>query len=112
MYGGLFLLRLAVGSIFIYHSLPKLKEPKAMAGGIGWTSNQVFGLGIIEFICGLSIIGGIGVQLVSAVLAVIMLGAIYHKIKKWNVPFMSHSSTGWEFDMLLLAANLTLYLKY
>ena len=112
MYGGLFLLRLAVGSIFIVHAIPKLKEPKTMATGMGWTLNQVLGLGIIEFISGLALIGGVGIKTVSFVLAIVMLGAIYHKIKKWHVPFMSHNGTGWEFDMLLLAANLTLYFKF
>ena len=111
MYSSLFLLRLAVGAIFIHHAVPKLKEPKKMASGMGWTSNQVFGLGIIEFISGLSVIGGVGVKLASLALAVIMLGAIYHKIKKWSVPFSAPNTTGWEFDLILLAASLTLYLK-
>lgn len=112
MYGGLFLLRLAVGAVFIHHAIPKLREPKAMASGIGWNQNQVFGLGIIEFISGVALIGGVGVRMASIALAIVMLGAIYHKIKKWHVPFTSSNSTGWEFDMVLLAAGLTIYLKY
>ncbi|MDP3696517.1 MAG: DoxX family protein [Candidatus Taylorbacteria bacterium] len=112
MYGSLFLLRLAVGAIFIYHAIPKLREPKSMASAIGWNFNQVLGLGIMEFIGGLSLIGGVGMQFSSLVLAVIMMGAIYHKIKKWHVPFSAPSATGWEFDLLLLCANLTIYLKY
>ena len=111
MYSSLFLMRLAVGAIFIHHALPKLRDPKAKASGMGWSSNQVLGLGIIEFISGVALIGGVGVKMASLALSVVMLGAIYHKMKKWHVPFSSHNSTGWEFDMLLLAANLTFYLK-
>lgn len=112
MYGGLFLLRLAVGVIFIYHAIPKLREPKSMASAIGWNFNQVLGLGIMEFIGGLSLIGGVGTQFSALVLAVIMTGAIYHKIKKWHVPFMAPNATGWEFDLVLLAANLTIFFRY
>ena len=107
----LFLLRLAVGTIFIYHAIPKLRDPGLMAQGMGWTKSQVLGLGIIEFMSSLGLVGGISTRLSSLVLSVVMFGAIYHKLKKWNVPFMAHDKTGWEFDFLLLCANLTIYLK-
>ncbi|MDP3792576.1 MAG: DoxX family protein [bacterium] len=108
----LFLLRLAVGVIFIYHAIPKLQNPKAMATGTGWRLGQVLGLGIIEFMSGLSLIGGITIKLSALLLSVVMVGAIYHKINKWKVPFSAPNSTGWEFDLILLAANLTLYFNY
>ena len=82
-----------------------------MAQGMGWTSTQVLGLGMLEFMGALGLIGGVGVRISSLALSAVMLGAIYHKMKKWNVPFMSSNSTGWEFDFLLLCANLTIYLK-
>ena len=112
MHNELFLLRLAVGAIFIYHALPKLKDPRVMASGVGWTSGQVLALGIIEFISGISLIGGLAVRFSALILATVMVGAIYHKMKKWNVPFMSQTSTGWEFDLILLAASLTIYSRY
>ena len=112
MYGGLFFIRLAVAVIFMYHALPKLKDPKAMASGMNWAPNQALGLGIVEFMSALAILGGISVKFASLMLMVVMLGAMYHKIKKWHVPFMSNTGTGWEFDFLLFCANLTLYLKY
>jgi putative oxidoreductase len=107
----LFLLRVAVGVIFIYHSLPKLQNPKGMAAGMGWTTGQVLGLGIVEFISAIGLIGGLAVNISSLLLIVVMLGAIFHKIKIWKVPFMAHDKTGWEFDFLLLLANLTIYLN-
>src|SRR3989344_9700459 len=110
MDSGLLVLRLVVATIFIYHAVPKLKEPKNMASGIGWTPNKVLALGLIEFVCGLGIAGGIAVQLSAFLLMAVMLGAIYYKMHKWNVPFMAHDKTGWEFDFILLAANFTIFL--
>ena len=40
-----------------------------------------------------------------------MLGAIYFKIFKWKMPFTSQTSTGWEFDLVLLAAGLVILVK-
>lgn len=111
MYNYLSLLRLAVGVIFIYHAIPKLKEPKTMAMTMGWTAPQMLGLSTIEFMAGLGLIGGVAVNISSLALSAVMLGAIYHKIHKWHVPFMSSNSTGWEFDFLLLCASLTIYLN-
>lgn len=106
------MLRFGVAVIFIYHAVPKLKDPKAMAGGMGWGSQQVMGLGILEFMSALAILGGIGVKLGSLILMAVMAGAMFHKIKTWHIPFMAHDKTGWEFDFLLFLANLTIYLKY
>ena len=112
MHSGLFLLRLAVGVIFIYHSTPKLRDAKSMAPGFGWMPGQVLALGVVEFIGSIGLIGGLAVKFSAFLLSIIMLGAIYHKIKKWHVPFMSHNSTGWEFDFVILSALLTIYLRY
>lgn len=111
MYSGLFFLRLGVAAIFIYHAIPKLREPKAMAGAINWTAGQVFGLGIIEFMSAVAILSGVASRLGALALMVVMVGAIFHKIKKWHVPFSAHNAIGWEFDLILFLANLTIYLK-
>lgn len=83
-----------------------------MASGIGWSQTQVLGLGIIEFMSALGILGGIATKFFALVLMVVMIGAMYYKIKKWHIPFMGTSSTGWEFDFLLFCASLTIYLRY
>lgn len=111
MYSSLFFLRLAVAAIFMYHAMPKLREPQKMASAMNWTGGQVFGLGIIEFMSSIAIISSIAPKLGSLALMIVMAGAMYHKIKKWNIPFMAHNGTGWEFDFLLFLANLTIYLK-
>jgi len=111
MFSSLFFLRLAVGIIFMYHAAPKLQDPKKMAGQLGLLHGQVFALGLLEFLSAIALISGVAVKGAAFALILVMLGAIYHKIKKWNVPFMSANSTGWEFDFMLLAANITIYLK-
>jgi uncharacterized membrane protein YphA (DoxX/SURF4 family) len=111
MYSELFLLRLAVGVIFIFHAVPKLRDSNKMAGAMGWMPGQILGLGLVEFISAIGLIGGLAVRFSALLLSAVMVGAIYHKMKKWHVPFMSPTTTGWEFDFMILAATLTIYLR-
>ena len=83
-----------------------------MAHGLGWSMGQVVGLGILEFMSALSILGNVGARFGAAILMMVMVEAMYYKIVKWHVPFMAQSATGWEFDFLLFCASLTIYLKY
>lgn len=106
------MLRVVLGIIFIQHAVPKLRDPKSLAASLGWHMNQVYALGIVEFIGALGLIGGVNVRLSALVLSIVMVGAIYHKIAKWKVPFSSTGGTGWEFDLMILAANMTLYLNH
>lgn len=103
---GYLVLRLVVAVIFIYHAWPKLKSPEAMASVM--PAKYVRVLGLVELLAGLAI--GLGVFMSWAALAivVVMIGAIYYKVAKWKVPFWSHTSTGWEFDLILLAVGLFL----
>lgn len=107
---GMVALRVAVGVIFVVHGWPKLKNPKEIAGAyhapvfVGWTH------GAIEFFGGVVLILGFYVQSIAFLFSLIMLGAIYFKIFKWKIPFMAMDKNGWEFDLILLAANLFLLL--
>lgn len=107
---GLFILRLAVAAVFIYHALPKLRNPQAMAAGIGIEPGMVMGLGVVELIGSLGLIFGVYTQLAAVLLGIVMVGAIYFKTQKWQVPFMAIDKTGWEFDVTLLAANIAILL--
>lgn len=84
--------------------------PGMMAKGLGWQSWQVSLLGIFESIGGLSVILGVYAPYGAAVLGLIMIGAIYYKMMKWKVPFFAMDKTGWEFDLVLLAASLAVFL--
>ncbi len=102
---GIWFLQFAVGVIFIYHGWPKLKS-KVSALGIGG-----FVHGSIEILGGVAMIFGWYVREVALIFIIIMLGAIYFKKFKWGIPFFSMNSTGWEFDFILLAANIFLLVR-
>lgn len=105
---GLFILRLAVAAIFIYHALPKLKNAKSIAPMLGTSANMVLILGLVEFLSSVGLIFGFYTQLAALLLAIVMVGAIWLKTTKWKVPFFAMDKTGWEFDLILLAANITI----
>lgn len=105
---GLLGLRLAVGIIFYKHSLPKLKNYKMMAQGMGMPAGFVLLLGLVEFLSSLGLALGVYPQAANVLLAVVMAGAMYFKIFKWKVPFMAMDKMGWEFDLVLFAANLAM----
>lgn len=105
---GFLVLRLAVAAIFIYHSIPKLKNAKGMAQMMGAPAGAVFILGAVEFLSSLGLVLGIYTQLAALLLAIVMLGALVMKIMKWNAPFSAMDKTGWEFDLILLAANISI----
>lgn len=108
---GLLILRLAVAIIFIYHALPKLKNVKGMAQMMGMPAGMIFMLGGVEFLSSAGLVLGVYMQLAAALLAIVMIGAIYFKTVKWQVSFAAMDKTGWEFDFVLLAANIAILLS-
>lgn len=102
----MFLFELVVGFIFVYHGWPKFRRPEAMAQGLGWPKGAVMTLGAVEMLAGVCVILGFMLQWAALAMVLIMIGAIYHKIFKWKTPFWSMSSTGWEFDLLILISAL------
>ncbi|MBX4211598.1 MAG: DoxX family protein [Candidatus Yanofskybacteria bacterium] len=105
---GLFILRVVVGIIFIVHGLPKIRKPEMMSAMM--PKGAVMLLGLVEILSAIGLIVGYQVRQAAALLVVVMLGATYFKIFKWKTAFWSHQSTGWEFDLILLAANLAIIL--
>lgn len=107
---GLLALRLAVGAIFLVHGKakwamwkmqPSAQMPAQMLGVM-----KVLSIG--EPLAALALITGVFVQLAALWLSLVMVGAIYLKISKWKVPFTAQNTMGWEFDLILLAANLAI----
>jgi uncharacterized membrane protein YphA (DoxX/SURF4 family) len=107
---GLFLLRCAVAVIFIYHGLPKITKPQMMAQGMGVSSAMVTVLGLIEVLSSVGLILGFYTQLSALLLALVMVGAIKMKSMKWGVPFSAMDKTGWEFDLILFIACVSILL--
>lgn len=106
---GLFVLRLAAAAVFIYHGWPKLRAPAKMAQGMGWPARKVALLGAVEFGSSIGLLTGFHFRWAAALLVIVMLGAIYYKTFKWKMKFSMSGGTGWEFDLMLLAANITIF---
>ncbi|MBI2406143.1 MAG: DoxX family protein [Candidatus Harrisonbacteria bacterium] len=107
---GLLVLRLAVAVIFIYHAMPKLKNAQGMAQMVGMPAGMILMLGTVEILSSVGLVLGIYAQLAALLLAIVMVGAIGMKTMKWGVPFAAMDKTGWEFDLILLAANIAILL--
>ncbi|MEW6616920.1 MAG: DoxX family protein [Patescibacteria group bacterium] len=102
----LFLLRVVLGIIFIYHGFPKLKNLKATIDsfvGMGFKPGILWALlvGIIEFIGGILLIFGFLTQIV-AFLFVLEFIVIIVKVKKLK------NFSSFEFDLLILVSSLVL----
>lgn len=114
---GLLALRIAVGVVFIVHGWPKITGARGMAAAMGGGEARpvmvgVFTIqGIVEAVGGVLLILGVLTQVVALAFAIIMIGAIVLKITQWKTGFMSQQTTGWEFDLVLLAANVLLFLS-
>lgn len=103
---GLLALRIAVGVIFLYHGVKKfgmwkMAPSPQMPIGMLWIMRF---LSVAEPIGGLAVLLGFMAQSAAIGLGIIMLGAIWLKIKKWGIPFSASDKGGWEFDFIILAA--------
>lgn len=109
---GLFILRVAVGIIFIYHGVLKVGMWSAVPNEQLSASMLaiVKFLSIVEPLGGLGLIFGVLAQYAALGFVMIMLGAIFLKIFVMKVGFSSFTGSGWEFDLILLAASLYIFL--
>lgn len=105
---GLLGLRLAVGAIFLVHGIskwlmwrmqPSAQMPRGMLALMRFLS-------VAEPLGAGALILGALTQFAAIGLGVVMLGALYFKIKVWKNKFVN----GWELDLVLLAANVALVL--
>ncbi|MBI2444371.1 MAG: DoxX family protein [Candidatus Magasanikbacteria bacterium] len=67
-------------------------------------------LSVVEPLGGIAVLLGFLTQLAAAGLGLVMLGALRFKLGVWKMPFMAQDKTGWEFDLLILAAAIALFL--
>ena len=109
----LLLLRLALGAAFIIHGYPKLF--KGLAGFAGWLESIGIKPGkfwalvaaVAEFFGGIAIVLGAFTQIAAALIAVDMLVAMT-KVKLGKVKFVELEKSGWELDLIYLAASAIL----
>lgn len=106
---GILALRAVIGAIFLVHAKPKFGSWKPQAEG---QANPMAGamrfLSIVETLGALSVLTGFLTQFAAIGLGLVMLGAIYFKVFKWKSGFMSHTGTGWELDLIVLAGCIAL----
>jgi len=98
---GLLAVRLALFGIFWVHG----------RGKAGSTMPIMRVLSICEPLGALAVLAGLLTQPAALGFVAVMIGAIYSKIYKWKVPFKADDKTGWEFDLLILAASIMLIIS-
>ena len=97
-------LRIAVGVIFIVHGTGKFNP-----GFVGFLSKQglppemQIPIALAETVSGVLLIIGVLSRISSSLLSIIMLGAIFHVKDAASLT----GERGFEIDLILLAANLT-----
>ncbi len=108
----LFLQRLCVGLIFWAHGMMKAPmrkmQPSEQLPASALRNLKM--LSIAEPLGAIAIALGLLTQLTAFCFVLVMIGAIRYK-RKTKMPFMaSGSAGGWEFELLLLAASLSIVL--
>lgn len=103
-------LRLAVGTVFLVHGLQKQKfwkmQPsEQLPSGM---INVLRLLSIVEPLGGVAMLAGFLTRPAAIGLSIIMVGAINLKARQMKKGFTGDG--GWEFDLVLLAANVALLL--
>lgn len=109
---GTLILRLALGTVFLAHGVPKwrmwkMQPGEQMSGGM---LNTLRFLSIAEPLGGIAIVFGFLTQVAALGLALIMCGAIWMKARVWKTGFKVETNAGWEFDMMNLASAVLLLL--
>src|SRR3989338_4409847 len=109
-------LRVILGVLFIVHGYPKLfrnfSETSGFLAGLGFKPGAFWTviLGVTEFFGGIFLLLGLVSRVASGLLIISMTVATLIKIFKWKVPFTKGGEAGWEFDALILAGLVTLFL--
>lgn len=97
--------RASIGAIFIFHSIKKFDPSwQQWLTNNGLPSELQLPIALAEFLGGVFLISGILTRITGSIFSVILLGAIF-KIKGID-KFSGGPFTGWEFDLVMLAACL------
>jgi putative oxidoreductase len=99
-------IRLTVGVIFLVHGIGKTANPGfgGFLGSLGLPAEMAIPIALAEIVPGILLIIGVLSRISSALLSIIMLGAIFHVKKAENFT----GQGAYEFDLILLAANLSI----
>lgn len=96
-------IRTAIGVIFIFHSIKKF-DPSWQNWLVtnGLPAELQLPIALAEFLGGIFLITGILTRITGSIFSIILIGAIFH-IKGLD-KFAGGQFTGWEFDLVMLAA--------
>lgn len=104
----LLFLRLMVALVFGTSGFNHLKIPKERAASIGMSEPFTIFLGATELAGAIGVATGFLAQWAALGLILIMFGAIYMKAVKWKTGFWGKKSSGWNYEVLLIAMNLVI----
>lgn len=108
---GFILLRITIAVIFLYHGVKKLPMWKAKASDQMKSSMLILlrCVSLLECIGSIVMLSGYYTELAALGFIGVMLGALYVKLFIWKAPFSGNN--GWELDLILLAANIALFMN-
>lgn len=107
---GIFLLRVALGAMFVAHALLKyfvftIPGFEGFLGKLGYPAVLAWPIFLAEFLGGLAIIAGFYGRFVSAALLPVLIGALLvHAPNGW---LFTAANGGWEYPAFLVVAALT-----
>lgn len=101
----LFLLRLLLASLFASSGQAAVRAPEERGESIGLRPAFAFALGGAELAGAFMLAVGLLTQLAALALMVVMLGALYKKIFRWQKGFFADGE-GWFYELLYLVCLL------
>jgi putative oxidoreductase len=101
-------MRLLVGVIFFWSGQSHARNPKERGKSIGLPPAVAAFLGVAEMAGALGVATGVLLQPAALGLILVMVGAIQKKIFVWKTGFWGEKSSGWHYDLMLVAMNLVL----
>lgn len=111
---GALILRVTLGVLFFIHGLVKFQG--GIENIVGWFESiglpgfMAYGVALVELIGGIALIIGLGTRLVSALLALLMIGATL-KVKLSVGLLGNGQMAGYELDLAFLAMSLYLVIN-
>ena len=100
-------IRAVIGAIFIFHSIKKFNPTwQEWLISVGLPPELQLPIALAEFLGGVFLIVGLLTRITAATFGIILLGAIF--MIKGLDKFSGSTFTGWEFDLMMLAAALTI----
>ena len=99
-------IRASIGAVFLIHSIKKFEPSwQEWLVSIGLPPEMQLPIALAEFIGGIMLIAGVMTRITGVIFSVILLGAIFHI--RWENGFFV-SQGGWEWDLIMLAAVLSI----